>query len=572
MIDDDDALLRYGVSAELIGLMASITESRRADGEDRYDTRTVRNFEQYIVARKINSRLWSLAHLITAIEATKDAGVMDSATEKFFWIDEAITATRFQHAFSQPVETQPIETQPAKTMIRCAWEGGGLTIAYASGRSHQIPESQINLLAAFLEFALFAWDGLREAIASVAAAPSEAAADQLSRQLQSAVNGYLGEHMQRLTQQRKGHFITQWVRNDIDRANAEINDLILRLWGAHAATDGLDLKKYNTVVECFHSLLVRQSKGREAAELSAPRQLGSFEEGGVDLERLAQAADDFDFDGTDDSNVEFLGPVDDGAQVNALAAYLDENEPVMPMTSSLRDDRLADVNLVFNKYQPKLKLIEKLVPFHRQLALSVLRMACFGAHQEDIGQSQRFRADDKAGLTCLVRCEGVTPYSEYLEDLGAISELLEKLQACLIHILIGLEHPDGLTRLLHRVSSETRCHIGKIMGEPGNAASELFARLPQLAIANRDLNVELRRAKSAFAATRRAGLTNMPTVDRAADYAFAADVIDSLQKTLTDFREALEGAVNNRGGAARLFASDLKTFAATFEELYGEQI
>ena len=127
-------------------------------------------------------------------------------------------------------------------------------------------------------------------------------------------------------------------------------------------------------------------------------------------------------------------------------------------------------------------------------------------------------------------------------------------------------------RILQRVSIETRRKVAQATQQLNGDTTELFGALPDLALANSDLNREMQAAKAAFKKTRRAGLTSLPPEDRAEDYAFGADVIDSLYRMLNEFLDTLGPAIEAHGGVDRLFASDRQKFTATYAAIYGDQV
>lgn len=534
MSDDYDqnlsALIRYGVSAELIGLLQSIAESRRSDGNERYMENSCKNLQKLVLCRNINTSLWRLANLLAAVEATQPRGVADLATVSFFWYDERITPGRFQEAFSKPLTAGDLETH---------WEDDGLHIRYGDGSVFVIPRSNINYLAALLEFVWFIDTGLEGKLKELRDRPTAKAVEGLSKRLQSRMNAYLNEHTQPLQQQRKGRYLLQWLAAQPDARQASTDELVLRFWRSQANATEFEFKLFNTVVQAFQTLSSALQVGRDvlAGEDYSLSIGANVEAGEIDLDRLD--------------------------------AHFDELLVETSKLSKLAQPPLDDIKFLTAKDAKFVAHIDAAGAQRTKVPLSLMRSACFGAQQVVIGQNIRKKRHDM--LPGLIGCSDTEPYSNYIDRIGDFARKLDVTRLCVLHILLELEHEEAMAHLVQRLSTDGQASFARLLNQDAEHVdlSRIRKTLPRIALQLPELNDLLRSARLAFEKTNRHGLANMPDPVAANAYADGANVLEELAATLDSYRAAVTRAVEPYGGLESVFSADLKRFREVFALLYG---
>ena len=104
------ALVRYGVSDNLVSLLQCIEQATMMDGSLRYQQKAVYEMRRNILCHNYGKSMYELAHILIAIT---HAG---PGFDDLFYFDEAITPERFRQQITKWQSSESLRIDAASTL------------------------------------------------------------------------------------------------------------------------------------------------------------------------------------------------------------------------------------------------------------------------------------------------------------------------------------------------------------------------------------------------------------------------------------------------------------------------
>jgi len=518
------ALVRYGVSDTLIGLLAAVAESTGAHGR-KYGEKTVQELHRLILCRNQGMALWWLANLLAAVQATQTSTAGQSPCIQFFWVDENLTPSRIRCAFADSTTDSP--------KVICAEQ---LQITYDDGE-FSLGLSKLPLLSALLELVVAIVPDFWQQLAALDVTRASAVSSFASH-LQSEVNDYLSNHMQLQQQQRKARTILQWLHLN----NLEIDDQsVLEFWCFAQQEKLPDFKQFNTVAESFVDLLAVLEEGGTNIAVSQALSMGMDASiGEIDPERLE-------------------------------SAVLELRSDLTPL-AKLADVPLSSIKFLTDKDRRQLSVLDTAGMGKHNLHLTLARMAVFGGAQMSISQHARKGRHDL--IPDLVRCRDVPTYQDHIDSLRLLANKMYKTRLCALHVLLQLEHEESAPILVGELPEDARAQLASRLSEvslsAGDTVSYVLAKRDELALQIPALNALLREAKAAYKSINREGFQQLPSKDMGSAYVQGIESLAAIAGATDLYVNALDQVIEKLGGSMALHAAELEIYRNSFKTLYGE--
>ena len=535
--DDLSAMLRYGVSEELIGLFDAVATTTCAkfgggvaDGELKFPRQAVSLLRRAVLCRTYGKALWELAHLVAAV-AVRDGKSMDAtqAVLAFFWQDGQASPAVLRHGFGEPCEHLGVSVAINES----------LHIEYPDGE-YRISPSRYPFLAALIEFVTFIDPGIITGLSTTLSTVNAKSVDALAKLMQSRVAAFLADNMQLEHHQRKFRSIIGWLAANECRGADVSDQTVLDFW-LHAMDTGLDdFKRFNVVARDFFSLLALLSEGRASRHGDYAFSLGpDWDAGEIDPERLED-----------------------------LVADLEAESEIF---SELEKPPLDGIKFCMDPDRRVFEPIDEAGPWRSDLPLSLARMETLGAVQNRISQHLRNRS--ASPLQPLLSCDDAKTYGDYSRELARRREKLELTRDATLHVLHQLQHPEAAVAAAERLSAETRCAIRESLGltEDNDVEAAPIESLSALALRHPELNAILTGWSRAFKKVNRAGFSEIPEKHQGDNYGAGLRLIELLLRRIDDFLAALDkAAATSTNGVAR-FVNDREIFSTVYFRMYGAE-
>ncbi|OUR90589.1 hypothetical protein A9Q81_19080 [Gammaproteobacteria bacterium 42_54_T18] len=540
------SLALYGVSAELIDAIDGLREAPGISGP-KYRQNDIDNLSQMILCRNYGKATLELSYLLLATLMGKSSekgiaqGSFQSAfqdtTQKvwlnFFWLEESITPKRFRAAFTDIPE-------PVAPYLQLNEQG--LTIRL-SNSDFTLSPTRIATLASLLEFlvyvdpAVLQQDGLFEQGEGLFPSKCESTVKTLASNLQQKLYQYLADHLQPAQQQRRFRHLWTWLgeyhKGEGKEDRLAINDdVIIRFWkqATEGDEDSLGFRRYRTVAENFFDLRVAiqcvdaRKNVTHSMDIELPPEV------------LQQVLTTSDVDGID---------------VNALTR--------MPKFLTKQQAET---------YQP----IVEVGDTASVMALTIMRMRCFGDWQASLVQALRSKSNDHL-KELLSEEKQVLTYSAYHEEITQLQMLSEHASDSGFHVLLHCQMSEAFGLVLQRLSDVDLNNVRGVLsisadGEPSALFTEtvILAQWPDLLLRVPVLNQLVQQFQKAFKANNRQGfkvLTDNMDCDAYMEGVQLLDrVLQRCDKHLQGLNESCEVE----------FCSDLSIFKSGFIALYGDRL
>ena len=539
-------IARYGVSTELLGMLATIRETPGLTGP-KFRSRDVDALARGLFCRNYGFRCLELAYLLYAVVN----GYQQAPAAKvlcFFWVDEVVTPAKLRAAFDQ-IDHESIALTEA-----------GLEV-HADGERFCINPSRVGELAVWLEFLVNLDPGLLETAESALQRGDVTSIKALASDLQRQLYGYLAEHTQPSQQLRRLRFLWQWLAESGVSAVASsiTDDLIIAFWrfAATEEDDGLGFRRYRSVVEDFIALHDAFEVGQTLLQLEGARGIGADSEAyEVSPDLLEQA----------------LEPID---KKNRDFAFLAESPKFLPAKLLEQFDPILNCQLS-----------------SRSLPLTALRSACFGKWQARLIQAAR----NRKGMAELLAAGPDTTYALYGDSVEESRGPIAQAKLSGLHVLITMQVPEALPVLMDFLDNSAQTALlAELGGGDDDTSSNSFwsgevgqydeavasdqllfslgsrfhSELSALRLKMPELNALLQSAKSAFTANNREGFRMVPSGEFAGGYLRGIDALAQLSMTLDEFLAEASGSGSHGTGVAANYGSDLSIFSEVFNNLYG---
>ena len=544
------SLTLYGVSAELIAAIDGLREAPGISGP-KYRQKDIDNLSQMILCRNYGKATLELSYLLLAILLRKQAECKQpkckqpekNTTQKvwldFFWLEEAITPKRFRAAFDDIPELVRPYLQLNEQ---------GLTIRLSTC-DFTLSPTRIATLASFLEFlvyvdpivlqqdALFGERGRFGQGDKFEPSKYESAVKTLASNLQKILYRYLADHLQPAQQQRRFRHLWAWLseyhKSQGQEDNLVIDDaVILTFWkqATEGDEDSLGFRRYRTVAENFFDLRVAiqcveaQGNVTHSMDIALPPEM---------LQQVLTTS------------------YADSLDVNVLTK--------MPKFLTKQQAETC---------QP----IVEMGDTASVMALTIMRMRCFGDWQASLVQALRSKSNDHLRLL-LSDEKKVLSYPDYRKEITQLQKAFEQASDSGFHVLLHCQVAEAFGLVLQRLDDVDLKNVRKILsmrvdGEPSALSTEaaILALWPELLLRVPALNLRVQRFQKAFKANNRQGFKVLPENLDEEGYMDGVQRLDNISQRCDKHLQRL-----NESNEVE-YTSDLSIFKSGFIALYGDRL
>lgn len=539
--DDSSALARYGVSDELIGMFESLRETPGRAG-NKFRLEDVNAVAQSIVCRNYGKACLELSYLLSAVlqrfPPNLDPKRNFSPLLDFFWINESITPRRFRQAFDSPLTNGNIQLQIGKEFLQ---------IAYGSSE-FAISPTRVGYLAALFEFLVNVSPRIIKTAETQLAKPDVKSIKSFASDLQKLCYDYLGKQMEPAQQQRRFHFLSQWLKDKSPGVMLKdsINDeTVLAFWQQVALDedDKLGFKLYRTVATNFISLLQALHIGTSKRESDFAMTIGYDADGG---EMHPEHLDSL------------LGASDDDIDIGWLA----ETPKFVTKQQLLLLTSIYSATHALGK-----------------LPLSVARMWLFGNWQSELVQATRNGGPSVIKTKLNKTFDGL--YAQFQQDIENLNTTLAAVRLAVWHIFIELKQDSALQTMAQLLPEAAWSDVEQLLSTLQNQVSggdeealtaqinqAFFEKLAQYRLQLPELNHLLQQAKKTYSANNKQGFKQLPEVDNLSVYEYGFETLGRCCGVLEHYHQDLCQLFSPAAVEVDKSRSDLVIFTDMFKKLY----
>ncbi len=554
------SLTLYGVSAELIAAIDGLREAPGISGP-KYRKKDIDNLSQMILCRNYGKATLELSYLLLAILMCKPSAKnvergstqypAGASTQKlwlnFFWLEEAITPKRFRATFTDiPESVQPYFQLNEQ----------GLTIGLSNSEFTLSP-TRISTLASLLEFLVYVnptvlqQDEVFGRRGELHPSKYESTVKTLASDFQKILYRYLADHLQPAQQQRRFRYLWGWlceyheshdqednlvIQEDnlvIQEGNLVIDDaVILTFWkqATQGSDDSLGFRRYRTVAENFFDLRIAmqcveaQKNVTHSLDIELPPEV------------LQQVLITSDIDCLDVTSLTRMPKFLTKQQAEICQPILEVGD-----TASV-------------------------------MALTVMRMRCFGDWQASLVQALRNKSNDNL-RALLSEQRQVFTYTAYFEEIMQLKTVFEHASDSGLHVLLHCQVVEAFPLVLQQLTDVDLKSVRQVLsicssGELSalSAEREIFDQWPDLLLQVPALNHLVQQFQKAFKANNRQGFKVLPEHMDGDAYLGGVQQLDRVFQRCDKHLQRLKE--NNESE----FASDLSIFKSGFIALYGDSL
>ena len=528
------SLTLYGVSAELIAAIDGLREAPGISGP-KYRQKDIDNLSQMILCRNYGKATLELSYLLlaTLMGEPSEKNTTQKVWLNFFWLEESITPKRFRAAFTDIPE-------PVQPYLQLNEQG--LTIRL-SNSDFTLSPTRIATLASFLEFLVYVdpdvlqQDVLFEKVDRLTPSKYESAVKTLASNLQQMLYRYLADHLQLAQQQRRFRHLWTWLgeyhKGEGQEGNLAINDaVIVTFWkqATEGDEDSLGFRRYRTVAENFFDLRVAiqcveaQQNVTHSMDIELPPEV------------LQQVFTTSDVDGLD---------------VSALAR--------MPKFLTKQQAETC---------QP----IVEVGDTASVMALTIMRMRCFGDWQASLVQALRSKSNSH--LRALLSEEKkVLTYSAYRKEITQLQRVCEQASDSGLHVLLHCQMSEAFGLVLQRLSDVDLNNVRGALsintdGETSALSTEaaILGQWPDLLLRVPAINHLVQQFQKAFKANNRQGFKVLTDNMDCDAYMEGVQLLDRVLQRCEKHLQSLNVYSDSE------FSSDLSIFKSGFIALYGDRL
>ena len=465
----------------------------------------------------------------------------------FFWLEEAITPKRFRATFTDiPESVQP----------HFQLNEQGLTIGLSNSEFTLSP-TRIATLASFLEFLVYVdpsvlqQDDLFGPCAELHPSKYESTVKTLASDFQKILYRYLADHLQPAQQQRRFRYLWSWLceyhkghgQEDslvIQEDNAAIQEdslviddaVILTFWkqATQGDDDSLGFRRYRTVAENFFDL------------------------------RLAMQCVEAQKNVTHSMDIELPPEVLQQVLITSDVDCLDVSS-------------LTRMPKFLTKQQAEIcQPIVEVGDTASVMALTIMRMRCFGDWQASLVQALRNKSNDNL-RSLLSEERQVFTYTAYFEEIMQLKTVFEHASDSGLHVLLHCQVVEAFALVLLRLPNVDLKSVRQALSMRSNGElaalsteAEIFDQWPDLLLQVPALNHLVQQFQKAFKANNRQGFKVLPENMDADVYLEGVQQLDRVLQRCDKHLQRL-----NENNEAE-FASDLSIFKSGFIALYGDHL
>ena len=505
------ALIEYGVSNDLVSLLAATEEATCLDGSPRYTQATIYELRRKLLCYNYGTAYYEVAHLLAIV--THFGGGIDET----FWIEEAVQGDRLRHLAERWAALDSLIV-------------GSTLSVNLNDRKFDFNWRRTNMIAAWTEFLLFILQpGLHNLLAPFEDNISGKQIDQLASELQKQTYSFLKSHLQPQNQLRECWQFLKWLK-DGEEASSDylklLNDeKVLTFWSQNAANDLSDYRRFVSVGELAYDVVRSVAAGEQRRQLGHAASHSMANDEGDDWINAM-------------GNGEY-SPDDDEVDLFRLCDA--ETDDAIPATEQLNSDELASIKCLTRTDILGAKLLER--PDHElnRLPQTHIRMHLFGKHQASItGDLQNHQGLNLPELTA---CKGVQTPAAWDEELKSLVTKINETRSAIAHILIEADNPAALLIVVDL-----------------NPERELFGQEADVSVTHLPEEV-IQRCTSCYKSINRQGFKAYPNPDILPAYVLADQ---QLSRLALGFKTLEPMIINYQDH----FESDRVSFSATFKRLY----
>ena len=495
------ALLEYGVSNELVSLLAAIEEATCLDGSPRYTQASIYELRRKLLCYNYGTAYYEVAHLLAIV--THFGGGIDET----FWVEEAVQADRFRHL------TENWAAHDALT--------AGSTLAInLNGRQFDFNWRRANMMAAWTEFLLFILQpGLHPLLAPFEDTISGKQIDQLASELQKQTYSFLKVHLQPQNQLRECWQFLKWLKNGEadgeadDKADGEadgeaadkaddktasgdylqlLNDeKVLAFWRQNADGAPGDHRRFVSVGELAYDVVRSVTTGWQRWQLDHAASHNMTGDEGDDWIRAM-------------GNGEFT-PDEEAVELFRLCDA--EVDATITATEQLISDELASIKCLTATDILAAKQLERPAHELNRLPQTHIRMQLFGKHQASItGDLQNHQGKNLPGL---LACESVRTPAIWIEEMKRLVTKINETRSAIAHILIEADEPAALQIAEQQIAAPQIAE--QQIAEQQIAAPQIAEQqIAALQIAALQIIVDLNPGNAFFGPADEVSLTHLP--------------------------------------------------------------
>jgi hypothetical protein len=409
-VDASDAkavLFEAGVSEELNLAVAAVAEATTAQGTPRYSRRTIELLRRALICRNFARPVYELCHLVAALDA---CGGRDGYVRLLF------EGTASASAFKGRVE-QALARRGGFRRAGVERTAQGLALRYRDG-IFQVSWSRMPFLAALMDFmaGALSYREVDAALRELLADPQVASAQRAANRISSALNRYLGQHLE---SEANGARFREILGFATSRGTGEAifdDATVLAFWSEQCggADNEPGFRAFEATFRAFVALCRVLMTGRIRQAAAAARDIDMPVDAAAEGPDLAGTGDAFDPERIRDRLAglldEWTSPLDDFAE-----------PPVDRVKFFTRSERM------------ELGLLLECGPQSVRFPLSILRCDIFGAAQSRLTQALRRRVDADELARLAEAVEG--SYAERRDTYAALAEHVRQMQKASLHAL-----------------------------------------------------------------------------------------------------------------------------------------
>lgn len=523
-------IINYGISETLKALFSQLKETRGIDGY-KYHGRDVEKISQNIVCRNYGTLCYELSFLCWAVvNHPQYTSSSDSATQRtcspllsFFWLEENIQPKRFRKAFNYPLKTTSGQAFMGKDYLQLKI---GDTV-------FSISPTRVGVLAVMLELIASIEPSQLSNIETLLLDADTKAIRQLSSNLQKLIYNFLKKHIPESSIQERFRAISGWLKQHSLSVEGLTDQDVLDFWLKPPAQPSYI--KYSTVLDDLLDATTAIDIVKNTFNADYALSLGNnSEQGEVDADWVQSTV---------------FEQADDVADLSWLCQ--------------------SPKFLTLNQYQPMSPLLHhgKLA---RQLPLSFLRLAIFGAWQSVLVQAKR-----KSPQVLANKLEQFpdSHYSDYTNELSDSLYQCKQVQQVIAHIFYTFDNLLFVGIMLKQIPAELQQTLKIWMRdqivETAESETTLFLNIQQWLSQHPVAQTWVTEAQSAFKNSNKEGFKTLPLIEKLDIYQDGSETLDHCQHIIERYLMEIKKIKCENVSLAEIYRSDLCIFSNRFKQIYG---
>ena len=518
-------IINYGISETLKALFAQLKDTPGLDGY-KYYAKDVAQISQDIICRNYGSVCYELSFLCWAVVNNPDyssPSYSSSSLLSFFWLEENIQPKRFRQAFSQPIQTASGKVCMGEDYLQL----------HIGDMEFAISPTRVGVLAVMLEFIVSIEPAQLSNIEELLLDANEQTIKQLSSQLQKLIYRYLKEHIPEASTQERFRAISGWLKQHDLTAQKLTDQDVLNFWLNPPAQPSYI--KYSTVLDDLLDAITAIEVVDNTFNAQYALSLGNDKEQG-------------------EVNADWIqNTIFEQADTTADLSWLCQSPKFLtlaqfqPMKSLLSHGKLA-----------------------RQLPLSFLRLAIFGAWQSVLVQAKRKSSEV---LAAKLKQSPERHYHQYTAELSDTEFNCKQVLQVIAHIFYSLNNPLFVGIMLKQMPTDVQQALKIWMraqiADSIESEDNIFLQLQQWLSQHPQAQTWLTEAANIFKNNNKDGFKKLPSVAQLDIYQDGSEALDHCQELVARYLLVITELNNQNTPLAEIYRSDLCIFSNRFKQIYG---